>query len=167
MSNSSYLIRDVQAFDAERIADIYNYYIKHTVVTFEEEPLDANQILTRINQVQELGLPWLVAEQDGQGLGYAYSAPWRERSAYRYSKEVSVYLDANLHHKGVGSMLYQALFERLSQLDVHAVMAVVALPNEASEALHEKFGMKKVAHLEQVGRKFGQWIDVGYWQRVF
>ena len=166
MSNSSYLIRDAQACDAERIADIYNYYIEHTVVTFEEEPLDANQILTRINQVQELCLPWLVAEKDGQVLGYAYSAPWRERSAYRHSKEVSVYLDISLHHKGLGSTLYQALFERLSELDVHAVMAVVALPNAASAALHEKFGMKKVAHLEQVGRKFGQWIDVGYWQRV-
>ncbi|KZY72856.1 phosphinothricin acetyltransferase, partial [Oleiphilus sp. HI0065] len=111
-------------------------------------------------------LPWLVAEIDGRVIGYAYAAPWRERSAYRHSVEVSVYLEQKIALRGVGSLLYSALFEALEASDVHVALAGIALPNDRSIALHEKFEMKKVAHLSQVGRKFDQWIDVGYWQRI-
>lgn len=167
MSESDICLRDAKPADAAEITRIYNGYIRDTIITFEEQPLPEHEVQERIQKVQSAKLPWLVLAQNKTILGYAYAAPWRERTAYRFSVEVSVYLDLEVQQRGLGSRLYQSLFERLQQANVHAALAGIALPNEASIALHEKFGMTKAAHLEQVGFKFGQWIDVGYWQRVF
>ena len=161
------MIRNITLDDAAKICDIYNYYIEHTIVTFEEDLVDAENIKERINEVSRNNLPWLVFEENNTILGYAYAAKWRQRHSYRYSVEVTVYLAEIAQNKGIGTQLYQALFEQLRKLNIHIAIGGVTLPNPASVALHEKLGMKKVAHFEQVGYKFDQWLDVGYWQICF
>lgn len=159
------MIRDATPTDAAAIAEIYNHYIRNTVISFEEVPLAPDQMGERIEAVQGNAYPWLVLEQEGRVLGYAYANLWQQRIAYRHSVEVSVYL-SHLHcGQGVGSLLYSELFERLSQLDLHVAIAGIALPNDSSVAFHEKFGFRKVAHYQEVGYKANQWIDVGYWQK--
>jgi phosphinothricin acetyltransferase len=160
-------IRPAEPCDAAAIAVIYNHYITETTVTFEEEPVAAEEIAQRIEEVQSASLPWLVAEEGGEILGYAYATPWRTRSAYRFSVEVTVYTALGHAGRGIGSKLYGKLFPILKTRDIHSVMGGIALPNEASVALHEKFGMRKVAHFQEVGFKFARWIDVGYWQLTF
>ena len=159
------MIRDAVKGDSEAIAYIYNHYIEHTAISFEEKPVMGSDIQGRIEAVQGAGLPWLVAEEDGAVVGYAYATKWKERSAYRFSVEVSVYLTNQVRGRGLGAKLYEAVFAKLKEGGTNAVMAGITLPNAASVALHEKMGMKKVAHFEKVGFKFDQWHDVGYWQR--
>lgn len=154
------------ANDLEAVARIYNHYIINTAITFEELPIDADIIRTRVEKVTAAGLPWLIAEQNGEVIGYAYAAPWRERSAYRFSVEVSAYLDKDQTGNGWGTRLFEELFARLRQRSIHVAIGGITLPNAASVALHEKFGMKKVAHYPEVGYKFERWLDVGYWQVI-
>ena len=118
----------------------------------------------RICGVAAASLPWLVAEQSGQVVGYAYATKWKARSAYRFSVESSVYLAQSVIGQGLGSKLYEALFALLKERGVHVVIGVITLPNPASIAFHEKLGLKKVAHFEEVGFKFNKWLDVGCWQ---
>ena len=158
------MVRPAQAADAAAIAAIYNFYVTNTVVTFEEEPVSVDEMRRRMDDVFASSLPWLAAEMDGRVVGYAYATKWKARSAYRYSVETTVYLEDGLAKRGVGTELYAELFRLLKERGLHAVIGGIALPNDASVALHEKFGMRKVAHFEQVGFKFGQWVDVGYWQ---
>ena len=155
-----------EAADAAAIAEIYNHYIEHTVVTFEETLVSAADFVARIEVVHATGFPWLVAEEAGRVLGYAYATKWKERSAYRFSAEVTVYLAPTATGRGLGTRLYTELFPMLDARGLHALMGGITLPNEASVALHEKFGMRKVAHFEEVGFKFGRWLAVGYWQRT-
>jgi L-amino acid N-acyltransferase YncA len=159
-------IRVATAADADHIAEIYNHYIAKTVVTFEEEPVAGDEMRRRMDEVFGASLPWLVAESGGRVIGYAYATKWKARSAYRFSVETTVYLADGLGKLGLGSRLYQELFSLLKEKGIHAVIGGIALPNDASVALHEKFGMRKVAHFEQVGFKFGKWVDVGYWERL-
>lgn len=159
------MIRPATPADAAAIAAIYNYYIQHTTVTFEEEVIPATEMVRRMDEVSQASLPWLVAEVDGTVAGYAYGSRWKTRIGYRFSTEISVYLDPARAGKGLGTQLYTRLFEILREKGLHTVIGGIALPNEASVALHEKFGMEQVAHFKQTGFKFGQWIDVGYWQR--
>ncbi|MEO1335032.1 MAG: N-acetyltransferase family protein [Myxococcota bacterium] len=157
-------MRNARFDDARVIADIYTHYILNTAVTFEEDAVDAATIAERCRAVQDLGLPWLVSTRGQDIVGYAYATPWRSRIGYRFSAEVTVYVAPNCGGKGVGSALYTALFDRLRSAGLRTVIGGIALPNDASVALHEKFGMHKVAHFERVGIKFGRWMDVGYWQ---
>lgn len=158
------MIRPAENEDAAAIAGIYNHYVLNTVVSFEEAELTAAQMMERIGKVRAFGLPWLVAEDGQEIVGYAYASRWHDRSAYRHTVEVSAYLASTACSKGWGTLLYHSLFEALRKLDIHVVIAGIALPNQASVALHEKFGMKKVANFSEVGFKFGRWIDVGHWQ---
>ncbi len=158
------MIRPAQPGDAEAIARIYNYYILNTVITFEEQPITAQDMAQRMLQITAENLPWLVAESAGGIAGYAYASRWKDRSAYRYSVESTVYLDAEARGMGYGSQLYGALLADLRQGEVHVVIGGIALPNEASVRLHEKLGFRKVAHFKEVGYKFVRWIDVGYWE---
>jgi phosphinothricin acetyltransferase len=160
-------IREAAASDAADVADVYNHYVTETVVTFEEEPVSVAEMARRIEEVRSESLPWLVAEADSHVVGYAYARPWNPRTAYRFSAEITVYLAAVHAGRGIGSKLYGELFPILQARRIHAVMGGIALPNEASVALHEKFGLRKVALFEEVGFKFDRWIDVGYWQRTF
>lgn len=160
------MIRDAKVGDADTIAEIYNYYIRNTVVTFEEQELSASDMAWRMEKVSSTGFPWLIAEKDANILGYAYATKWHERSAYRYTAEVTVYISHKTTSQGWGTMLYNELFDRLELLQMHSVIGGITLPNEASVALHEKFGLLKSAHYKEVGQKFGQWLDVGYWQKI-
>lgn len=157
-------IRAATEEDASGIVAIYNHFVVHTVVTFEEHVIDAIEMLRRMQGVWIASLPWLVAEEAGRVIGYAYASKWKERSGYRFSVEATVYCAPDATGRGVGTRLYAGLFPMLRDRGVHAVMGGIALPNEGSVALHEKFGMKKVAHFEQTGFKFDGWIDVGYWE---
>lgn len=157
-------VRAARPADADALAQIYNHYIRETVVTFEEAPLDAPTMAARLQETTAVSLPWLVAEAGGAVIGYAYASRWKGRCAYRYSVESTVYLDPARTGGGVGTRLYAALLDELRARSLHAVIGGIALPNPASVALHEKLGFCKVAHFEEVGFKFGRWIDVGYWQ---
>lgn len=156
--------RTAMAADVSRLTQIYNYYVEHTAVSFEEAPITEEEMLMRMAMVREGGYEWFVLEDENGIQGYAYAARWKTREAYRFTAEATVYLDANCKGKGYGSLLYQVLFDDLRQRDIRSVIGVVTLPNPASAALHEKFGMKQVAHFKQVGFKFGEWLDVGFWQ---
>ena len=159
------MIRVVRAEDAKAICDIYNYYISDTVITFEEKTITPADMLTRIEAVQASDLPWFVIEdKNSQVVGYAYAARWRERFSYRFSVEVTAYLSKDHGGKGLGTELYQSLFNTLRGKGIHSVIGGITLPNDASVALHEKFSMAKVAHFTEVGLKFDRWLDVGYWQ---
>lgn len=159
------MIRHISVSDTQSIADIYNYYILNSTVTFEEEKVTIDEIAERIKEVQSADLPWLIAENDSEILGYAFAKKWKERSAYRFAVEISVYVKHTEHGKGWGSLLYEALFDELADTDIHTAIGGITLPNEASVGLHEKFGMKKVAHFHEIGYKFGEWRDVGYWEK--
>ncbi|MEQ9004155.1 MAG: N-acetyltransferase family protein [Pseudomonadales bacterium] len=158
-------LRPATAADAEALARIYNPYILDTIITFEETAITAAEMARRVAEVDGYGLPWLVAEHAGAVVGYAYATRWRTRHAYRFAVESTVYLGPEAIGRGIGTQLYEALFEALRQRGTHAVIGGIALPNDASVGLHEKLGMRKVAHFPEVGFKFGRWIDVGYWQR--
>lgn len=165
-------IRSATRADAQAIATIYNHYIRETVITFETVELTADDMAVRIAKLEGLGLPWLVALDGDLIVGYAYAGPFKERAAYVHSLETSIYLDPTSVGRGLGRALFDELIVRLQGLGpahspaapVHALIGGIALPNDASIALHEAIGMKKVAHFEEVGFKLGQWIDVGYWQ---
>ncbi len=158
------VIRAATAEDAGAIAAIYNHHVLETIVTFEEEPVSAPEMARRIGEVQGVALPWLVAIDPAGLVGYAYATPWRSRFGYRFSVEVTVYTAPGQAGRGIGSRLYEALLPLLEARAIHAAMGGIALPNDASVALHEKFGFRKVAHFREPGIKFGRWIDVGYWQ---
>lgn len=166
MSDEQVVIREVSSADAGAVAAIYNHYVLHTVVTFEEAVVAAGEMARRIQEVAAASLPWLVVERVGSVVGYAYASRWKGRSGYRFTAEVTVYLDPAHVGLGLGGRLYGELLPRLQELGLHAVIGGIALPNEASVKLHERFGMRKVAHFPEQGRKFGRWIDVGYWQRL-
>jgi len=159
------MIRPIEAKDAAACCDIYNHYIEHTIVTFEEVPIDAGEMRHRIDTITA-SHPWLVFEDSGGIAGYAYAGPWKMRHAYRFSAESTVYLAPDRHRRGTGTALYKALLPALRDISVRAVMAGIALPNDASIALHEKVGFEKVAHFREVGWKFERWIDVAYWECV-
>jgi len=108
--------------------------------------------------------PWYVWERGGEVAGYAYATPWRVRSAYRFSVETTVYVAPGHARHGIGLQLYTSLIESLRGKGIQVALGGIAQPNPASVALHERLGFEKVAHFKRVGHKFGQWIDVGYWE---
>jgi phosphinothricin acetyltransferase len=150
--------------DAQRISEIYNPYIKDTIITFEEEPVDAVEISRRIGHVLEQGLPWIVLETEAGIIGYAYASAWRTRAAYRFTVETTIYLDRQFKGKGCGKFLYSALINRMKQCGMHTAIAGISLPNDESVKLHENLGFVRVGDFPQVGFKFNRWIDVGFWQ---
>lgn len=158
-------IRQVKSEDAAQIAEIYNYYIKNTHQTFETEPLSADEMRARIDEISAT-YPYLVAEEDGKILGYACAAPFNLQLAYEFSAEVSIYVRNEAKGKGIGTQLYKRLFEELRETDIHAIVAAISLPNEASVRFHERMGFSKVAHFREVGYKLGRWVDVGYWELI-
>jgi L-amino acid N-acyltransferase YncA len=164
--NQAHSLRPATAADAQPIARIYNYYVDNTVITFEEDPVPAPDMAARIAEAQGLSLPWLVAEIDDRIVGYAYARKWRPRSAYRYSAETTIYLEHGYEGRRIGMRLYSALLPLLRERGMHVAIGGVALPNDASVALHEKLGFERVATFRQVGFKHDRWVDVAYWQLV-
>ena len=157
------MIREAKFSDAKMIADIYNYYILNTVITFELEPIPPQEIVKRMEKYKEVG-PYLVYEENHEIIGYAYVSRFRERKAYENSVESTIYLKNGSGSQGLGSRLYGELLSNVSQ-QYHMIIAGIALPNEASVRLHERCGFIKVGCFSEVGRKFGKWIDVGFWQK--
>lgn len=160
---SSGHIRPVCEADAATLCAIYNPYVRDTVISFEYEPVSEAQMAQRIREYTAL-YPWLVSEVDGQAVAYAYASRWRTRAAYDQTLESTIYVDRAYTGRGLAKPLYLALLHELRAREIHAVVGCIALPNDASVAIHEKCGFVKVAHFPQVGRKFGRWVDVGFWQ---
>ncbi|MGV3519253.1 arsinothricin resistance N-acetyltransferase ArsN1 family B [Luteitalea sp.] len=152
--------------DAAAIAAIYAHYVRETTITFEEDVVTPDDMGARMAAVAAAGLPWLVVSRGPDVYGYAYATPWRARTAYRFSVETTVYLAHDAVGRGLGTRVYTDLLTRLTDLGLHVALGGIALPNAASVALHESCGFRKVAHLSEVGFKFGRWVDVGYWQRA-
>ncbi len=160
------MIRPVTERDIQDIYEIYNYYVENTAISFEENRVSINEMEQRILN-QSIDYPWLVYELDGKVVAFAYANKWKARSAYRFTLESTIYLSSEYQGKGIGTKLYQKLFDELATRSIRSIMAVIALPNTGSIALHEKMGFEKVAHFKEVGYKYEQWIDVGYWQKMF
>jgi L-amino acid N-acyltransferase YncA len=158
------MIREAMISDAKMIAEIYNYYILNTIITFELDSITPQDIMNRMEKYKAVG-PYLVYEENGEVIGYTYVSKFRDREAYENSVESTIYLKNGFGGKGMGFKLYSELLSQVSQ-QYHAIIGGIALPNDASVKLHEKCGFKKVGHFLEVGRKFGKWIDVGFWQRV-
>lgn len=156
-------LRQAKLSDAGAIAAIYQYYVQETVISFEYEIVSIEAMSARIQRALQT-YDWWVLEDNGQILGYAYYGKFREREAYAATVETSVYLDRHSIGKGYGLKLYRALLASIHARGFREVIACVALPNLASEKLHDVLGFQKVGHLPAVGYKFSRYIDVGFWQ---
>jgi L-amino acid N-acyltransferase YncA len=157
-------IRDADpARDAAACAAIYAPHVEDGPVSFEERAPDAGEMAARIERVAATHC-WLVAERDGEVLGYAYATAFNERPAYRWSAGVSVYVGEGARGQGVGRALYSALLDRLRERGFRMACAGITLPNEASAALHESFGFEQVGVNREIGWKDGAWHDVGWYQ---
>ncbi len=161
------LVRDSNSADAEAITTIYNHYVRHTLVTFEEEDVRPAVMAERMASVHQAGLPWFVATAAEDVIGYAYATPWKPRFGYRFSVEVSVYVHNNQVGRGIGTQLYGVLIPELARRGFRTAVGGIALPNDASVRLHERLGFTKVGEFREIGTKFGAWTNVGYWQKLF
>ena len=159
------MIRSVEPKDAREIVGIYNFYINNTDITFEEHTVSVDEMEKRISDVTAK-YPWLVIEEGGNILGYAYSSKYRERSAYRYTAELTIYMKNGEEGKGLGAELMRRVIEETRGRGIHILISAIAIPNERSVTIHEKFGFEKIGHFREVGFKFDHWIDVGYWELV-
>ncbi|HEX5592985.1 MAG TPA: GNAT family N-acetyltransferase [Solirubrobacterales bacterium] len=149
--------------DAAACAAIYAPHVEDSPVSFEERAPDAAEMAARIERYGA-SHAWLVAEREGEVVGYAYATTFNERPAYRWSAFVSVYIAEDARREGVGRALYQALFDRLRERGLRMACAGITLPNEASVGLHEGFGFEPVGVNREIGWKQGAWHDVGWYQ---
>ncbi|MBI3798165.1 MAG: N-acetyltransferase [Deltaproteobacteria bacterium] len=156
-------MRRATAGDAERIAEIYNRYILHTIITFETDVVGPQEMTKRI-QEKTLNHDWLVGEVNQEIIGYAYYGPFRARAAYNHTVESTIYLSQERIGKGFGRALYTQLLESVKGRGFREVIGVIALPNPQSIVLHRAMGFAEVGVLKSVGYKFGRYIDVGIWQ---
>ena len=161
-SATDFRLRDATPDDMEAVARIYGHYVETTVYTFEEVPPTADEMRGRLRQLRENGLPWRVAEAScGAVIGYAYAAPFRTRSAYRYILENSVYIAKDQARRGVGVALMRDLIRLCAAAGYRQMMAVIGdSANEASIRLHTRLGFRMIGQEAAVGFKFGRWIDV-------
>lgn len=157
-------LRPVRLEDAGAIAAIYRPYVTDTVITFELDPPDAAEFGERIARGTATH-PWLVAELDGQVVGYAYGSTYRTRAAYRWVAETGIYLSGAAQGRGIGQALYRALLDELARRGFVAAMGVMTAGNPASTALHERLGFRHVGTQPGIGFKHGAWHDVVFWQR--
>jgi phosphinothricin acetyltransferase len=155
-------VRIATEADATAIASIYAPYVRDTVFTFEEQAPSPEEMGARLRKII-VGHPFLVFQEDGAVLGYAYASPHKERAAYRWSVDVAVYVAASEHRRGIGRALYGSLLDILARQGFHTAYAGVTLPNENSIGLHEAMGFRHFATYPEVGFKFGEWRDVGWW----
>jgi L-amino acid N-acyltransferase YncA len=149
--------------DAAACAAIYAPHITASVASLEERAPEPQEMADRIRIISG-DYPWLVAELDGQVIGYAYASRHRERAAYRWAADVTVYISSDHHRRGVGRTLYETLFGLLRRQGVYEVCAGVTLPNDASVGLHESLGFEPVGVYRDIAFKFGRWRSVGWWQ---
>ena len=157
-------IRLAKPSDARSLLDIYAPYVENTAITFEYEVPTIEDFATRIEKTLEK-YPYLVAEEGGVVVGYAYASTYYARAAYDWAVELSVYVCQDARGKGVGSKLYDAMEEMLEQMGYIHFLACISLPNEASLALHRKRGYQQVAHFPKIGYKFNRWHDIVWLQK--
>lgn len=161
------IVRDAAPGDLPALTAIYNHYIVHTPITFDVKEYEPEQRRQWLEEHQASGRHrLLVATNDSGILGYASTSRWRAKAAYDPTVETSVYVRHDAIGRGIGSTLYAALFEAIAAEDVNTIVAGMTLPNDASRALHEKFGFREVGVFSRVGRKFGRYWDVGWFQRT-
>jgi phosphinothricin acetyltransferase len=159
-------VRHARDGDLPRLTEIYNYYVVHTPITFDLEPYTVEQRRPWLRQFRADGPHrLLVAEEQGRVVGYAYSGQFRPRKAYDTTVEVTVYCAPEATGRGIGTLLYGALFDALRDEDLHLAVAGITLPNAASVALHERFAFALVGVNHEVGRKFGRYWDVAWYER--
>jgi L-amino acid N-acyltransferase YncA len=162
----SVIIRAAAASDMDAIAHIYAHHVNHGTATFETEPPDRSEISRRWSEVAAKGLPWLVAEDGGEVVGYAYAGSYRPRLAYRHTVEDSIYVRADRLGTGVGRLLMPALIDTTKGCGMHQMIAVIGdSGNQASIHLHRRFGFQDAGLLKDVGFKFGRWLDTVFMQR--
>ena len=153
------IIRPVELSDSNAITEIYNHYILNSVASFETEALSIEMMRNRISEIS-VNFPYFVCEIDGDIAGYCYAHPWKERAAYRFTLETTVYISPQHLHEGIGRILMEGLINSCTERGFHALIACITGNNEASIALHKKIGFKKVSHFEKVGYKHNQILDV-------
>ncbi|MEZ4799816.1 MAG: N-acetyltransferase family protein [Flavobacteriales bacterium] len=158
-------IRHTSISDAEQMLGIYAPYVLENSVSFEIELPTLHDFQERIKNYTSK-FPWLVAEENDRILGYAYASTYREREAYKFNVEVSVYLAPDAQKKGIAKQLYEKLFGLLNEQKIHQAFAVITLPNEKSIHFHKKMGFESFATYEEVGYKFNQWHDV-HWMKKY
>ena len=160
-------IRNFRTEDVEALVHLYNRYIEETTITFDIEPYTVEHRREHwLSHYQPSGRHrLLVAECDNQVVGYASSSRFRTKAAYNTSVETSIYVDMSFHAKGIGTQLYTALFDVLGAEDVHRAYAGITMPNDVSVVMHKKFGFKQVGLFKEVGRKFGQYWDVAWFEK--
>jgi len=164
MSAAGLAIRPARAGDAAGLAQIYAPIVRDTPISFELDPPDAEEMWRRVGHITRR-LPWLVCSDGPELLGYAYAARHRERAAYRWSVDVSVYVHERARRRSVGTALYEALLAILTLQGFHRAYAGITLPNPASVGLHEQLGFRHLGVYHRVGFKSGTWHDVGWWDR--
>ena len=157
------ILRAVVESDAEAIAAIYAYYVRETPISFEVVPPTATEMRERLRAITA-AYPWLICTAADQVLGYAYLGRHHERAAYRWSIDVSVYVDRAAHRRGIGRALYTALLRLAVAQGFYSAYAGITLPNASSVGLHEAMGFVPIGVYHAVGYKLGQWHDVGYWE---
>jgi phosphinothricin acetyltransferase len=161
-------VRPGTAADLPALTDIYNHYVRHTPFTFDVEPVSVEARAEWLTHYAETGPHRLLVAvaPDGTAIGYATSSAFRHKPAYTTSVETSVYCHPEWVGEGIGSALYVALFEALRGEDVHRAYAGIALPNDASEALHKRFGFTEIGVYHEVGRKLGRYWDVRWFEKM-
>jgi phosphinothricin acetyltransferase len=161
------IIRPASLADLPRLTEIHNYYVQNTHITFDVRPFTSEQRVPWFNQHSNGGRHRiLVAEDGGQILGYTATGSFRSKEAYETTVEVSVACSPDSTSKGIGSQLYRELFSLLEKEDVHRIVAGIAQPNAASNALHGRFGFTKIGAFTEVGRKFGKYWDVLWMEKI-
>jgi len=165
VSGDASRLRVARTDDAAAVSAIYAPFVEATAISFEREPPGAGAMARRI-EATAAHLPWLVAENARGLVGYAYAARHRDRAAYAWSVDVSAYVDARAHRRGVGRRLYEALLGVLERQGFHRAYAGITLPNAASVGLHESLGFCFLGRYAEVGWKHGAWHDVGWWERA-
>lgn len=158
------VIRDFKRGDEEFCAAIYAYYVSASTVSFEEKVLSSEEFLLRAEKIAER-YPYLVAENDGKVLGYAYLYEFGERSAYRFCADLSVYVESGSRGKGIGETLVREIERRAKDMGITEIVSVITGENAVSMRFHEKMGYKFKGKLDKVGCKFGRWLDVCFYQK--
>ena len=156
------VIRLASAADAAAVQAIYAPYVRETAISFETEPPTVEEMGRRIRAILEHA-PWLVCERDGAMVGYAYAGRFHARAAYRWSVELTVYVDQAQRRNGLGLALYTALLDALRLQGFRVAIGTITVPNPASVGLHERLGFQRAALLPAIGFKHGRWHDVGWW----
>ena len=155
------MIRFVEEKDVEMLVSIYNYYIENTTCTLEMEPLSVEEFRARVKKIAER-FPYLVYEENGEVLGYAYLSEFNPRGGYRFTADLSLYVAHGVRGKGIGRGLYEAIEPMAREVGVCNIISLITAENEASLAFHDKLGFERVAKIEKIANKFDRWIGLCY-----